>query len=190
MPRPLRPEPARLTRLAERARAQAEARSVAEGVAETVALSRARGQAIEGPRRPGRREPYRRQTGLAWLARKGRIDAQSVAAGELYGLAWRRAMSEASIPSSWSAQPGGGGGPPTPDLARVLAHGEAAEAARRRLAAFRRRLAHQPDLVAACDLVCGQEMTPREAARGDRDAARIETLLKVALDILAHGPTP
>jgi hypothetical protein len=68
----------------------------------------------------------------------------------------------------------------------VLAHGEGTEAARRRLAEFRRRLWRQADLVAACDLICGEEKTPREAAAGvDRDAARLEALLKAALDILA-----
>ena len=36
-----------------------------------------------------------------------------------------------------------------------------------------------------CDLICGQELTPREAGGGDRDAARIEAVLKVALDLLA-----
>ena len=36
-----------------------------------------------------------------------------------------------------------------------------------------------------CDQVCGQELTPREAGGGDREAQRIEAVLKVALDILA-----
>jgi hypothetical protein len=41
--------------------------------------------------------------------------------------------------------------------------------------------------VAACDLVCGEEKTPREAAGGEREASRMEAVLKVALDILAAG---
>ena len=53
------------------------------------------------------------------------------------------------------------------------------------LAEFRRRLFGQSDLVTVCDLICGQELTPREAGGGDRDAARIEAVLKVALDVLA-----
>lgn len=57
----------------------------------------------------------------------------------------------------------------------------------RRLGELRARLLRQPDLVAACDLICGEEKTPREAAGGDRDAGRIEAVLKVALDILADG---
>jgi hypothetical protein len=50
---------------------------------------------------------------------------------------------------------------------------------------MRRKLGRQSDLVAACDLVCGEEKTPREAAGADRDAGRLEAVLKVALDILA-----
>jgi hypothetical protein len=67
----------------------------------------------------------------------------------------------------------------------MLAHGEGTETARRRLADFRRRLCGHPDLVAACDVICGEEKTPREAAGGDRDAGRLEAVLKVALDLLA-----
>ena len=53
------------------------------------------------------------------------------------------------------------------------------------LTGFRARLFGQSDLVTVCDLICGQELTPREAGGGDRDAGRIEAVLKVALDILA-----
>jgi hypothetical protein len=67
----------------------------------------------------------------------------------------------------------------------VLAHGAQTERARRVLANLRARLSHQPDLVAVCDAVCGEEKTPREAAAGERDAARVEALLKVALDLMA-----
>ena len=52
-------------------------------------------------------------------------------------------------------------------------------------ATFRAQLLRQRDLVSACDLICGEEKTPREVAGGDREAARLEAVLKVALDILA-----
>jgi hypothetical protein len=74
-----------------------------------------------------------------------------------------------------------------PALESVLAHGERTEAARRTLADLRRRLLRQADLVAACDAICGEEKTPREAAGGEREAGRLEAVLKVALDILASG---
>lgn len=172
----------RLLRLERQARARTEAAAVADGVAETVALSRARGAAITQPRGP-RANPYIRQSGLEWLAAKGRIDATAKAAGDRYGAVYRRAKAEQPIASTLEVTPGGG--PTTPDLRAVLARAEGAEVARRRLAEFRRRLWRQPDLVAACDLICGEEKTPREAAGGDRDATRLEAVLKVALDILA-----
>ena len=179
----------RLLRAERQARAQAEAAAVADGVAETVALSRGRGAAITGSpvadaARGKRPQPYRRQTGLEWLAGKGRIDAQAKAAGERYGAAYRRVKLEAAIPSTLDVKPGGGARPEAP-LEHVLAHGEGTAQARRRLGEFRLRLSRQPDLVAACDLICGEEKTPREAAGADRDAGRLEAVLKVALDILA-----
>jgi hypothetical protein len=189
MPRvrdPAREARDRLLRLERQAKARAEAQAVAEGVAETVALSRARGSAIEAPPAGARRGAYRRQEGLEWLARKGRISDAARAAGERYGWAYRRARLEPSIPSTLDVKPGGGF-PGAPPLAAVLTHGEGTELARRKLAEFRARLWRQPDLVAACDLVCGEEKTPREAAADDRDAVRLEAVLKVALDILA-GP--
>ena len=177
-------ERARLARLEARLAGQAEARAVAEGVAETVALSRARGQAIAEPAPATRRGAYRRQTGLAWLTARGRISPVARATGERYGEVWRRVRMDAKLPCSLEVLPGGGPGG-GPGLAQVLAHGAQTERARKLLARLRARLSHQPDLVAVCDAVCGEEKTPREAAAGERDAARVEALLKVALDLMA-----
>jgi len=172
----------RLLRLERRAKAQAEAAAVTAGVAETVALARARGEAIVDG---GARKAYRRQTGLDWLVAKGRIDARAKAVGERYGQAYRRVKLEAAIPSTLDTRVRG----PfvAPSIETVLAHAEGTELARRRLAEFRRGLSQQPDLVAACDLVCGEEKTPREASEGEREAGRLEAILKVALDILVAG---
>jgi hypothetical protein len=179
----------RLLRQERQAQARAEAEAVSEGVSETVRLSRARGAAIAEPdrrRSAARRQPYRRLSGLDWLASKGRIDAQARAAGERYGAAYRRAKLDPSIPSTLGVEVGRAPGPKAPPDS-ILALGEGTATARRRLGEYRARLSRQPDLVAACDLVCGEEMTPREAAGGDRDAGRLEAVLKVALDILAAG---
>ncbi len=176
----------RLLRLERLAQTRAETRAVTEGVAETVALSRARGEAIAQAAAGKRAQPYRRQSGLDWLAGKGRIGPAAKAAGERYGWAFRRAKAEPPIASTLNLRPGRGAAP-TPPLQEILAHGEGTEVARRRLAAFRARLCRQADLVAACDLICGEERTPREAAGRDRDAGRLEAVLKVALDILAAG---
>lgn len=162
-----------------------EAEAMAAAVGETVALSRARGAAIEGPG-PGRMA-HRRLTGLEWLMRKGRITAQEAAAGARYGQTYRRAKVEPSIQSTLNAQPGSTG-LEGPTIAELLEHAEGTASARLRLAELRRRLLGQSDLVQACDEICGEERTPREAAGGERDGMRMEAVLKVALDILA-APT-
>lgn len=183
---PARRERERLLILERRAEARAEAVAVAAGVAESVALSSARGAGFETPaqRRGEREKPYRRQAGLEWLTRRGRLSATQRAAGERYGAAYRRAKREGAIPSSLDVKPGRSeaGGPP---LNAVLAHAERTASAAARLAAYRGRLSNQSGLVAACDLICGEELTPREAAGGEREAGRLEAVLVVALDILS-----
>lgn len=158
------------------------AEAMGAAVAETVALSRARGAEIEGPG-PGR-QAHRRLSGLEWLVRKGRISAEAAAAGARYGQAYRRAKSEPSLPSTLNTLPGSTG-LEGPSVAEVLKHAEGTAWARQRLADLRRRLLGQGDLVHACDQVCGEERTPREAAGGEREGVRMEAVLKVALDILA-----
>jgi hypothetical protein len=176
----------RLREIERQAQTRREAAEVAAGVEETIALRRARGEALTGPvARAPRATPYRRQPGLDWLAAKGRIDPRARAAGERYGAAWRRARhDEIALPSSLNPHIRAGGFT-SPDPTQVLARAEATAAAARRLADYRRRLQGQPDMIAACDQVCGRELTPREAAGPDRDAIRLEAVLKVALDILA-----
>ena len=170
----------RLLRLEARGRARAEALAVETGVAETVALSRARGAEIEPPEQG--EGPYRRMSGLSWLARKGKISPEQARAGAIYGACYRKSMAEAAIGSSLGIEPGGGGGTA---LSLVAARAEGRVVAAAKLAAMRARLLGQKDLVAACDLVCGRELTPREAAGGDRAAGRLEAVLGVALDVLA-----
>ena len=174
----------RLSMLERRARARAESRAVSVGVDETVALSAARGAAFETPARTrGEREkPYRKLAGLDWLARRGRIAAAQKSAGERYGACYRRAQAEPSIGSSLDVRPDTGSGAA---IATVLAQAEGRVQAQAKLAELRRRLGGQPALVAACDQICGEELTPREAAGGEREAGRLEAVLEVALDLLA-----
>lgn len=163
------------------------AEAMAASVAETVALSRARGAAIEAP--AVGRLAHRRLTGLEWLVRKGRISGPAATVGLRYGQAYRRAKAEPSLPSTLNALPGSTG-IEGPTVAEVLEHAEGTAQARRVLAELRRRLLGQADLVLACDEICGEERTPREAAGGEREGVRMEAVLKVALDILAApGPT-
>ena len=163
-----------------------EAEAMQARVVETVALSRSRGAEIEAP--ASGRLAHRRLTGLEWLARRGRITAAEAAAGARYGQAYRRAKRDQAIPSTLNGQTGSTAldGPSVRD---VLKQAEGTAQARQRLAELRGRLLRQTDLVQACDEICGEERTPREAAGGDREGLRMEAVLKVALDILA-APAP
>ena len=92
--------------------------------------------------------------------------------------------SDGLIRSSLDIKPGGGwsGGR---RLAAVLGQAESSAQAAGKLAHYRRLLHGQPALIAACDSVCGLELTPREASSGDREAGKLEAVLLVGLDILA-----
>lgn len=170
----------RLQRIERRERERNDAEAVRQAVDETVDLELARGAAIE---RSGREAPYRRQAGLDWLARKGRLTAAQKAAGERYGACYRRAMQAPSVGSTLEVQPGGASaGPP---LAAVVSRAEGRRWAEAKLGLYRNQLLTQRDLIAACDRVCGEELTPREAAGGEREAGKLEAVLAVALDILA-----
>lgn len=183
---PARATRERLLQLESRQKARVEARAVAEGVDESVRLARRRGAAFakDGAVRAARETPYQRLTGLEWLLRKARIGPDQAAAGQRYGEAFRRAGAAPSLPSTLEIPLGGGAGN-GPSLTMILKQGAGRAQAEALLARYRRQLLGQADLIAACDLVCGRELTPREAAGGERDAARMEAVLKVALDILA-----
>lgn len=175
--------------VAARQKAREEARAVSERVAETLALDRRRGAAfrVEGEDsqkdKAARERPYRRQPGLDWLARKGRISEAQRQAGARYGEAFRLAEPTVAIGSTLEVQPGlGGGGPP---LKVLIARAGMRQQAEARLALYRKRLLGHPGLIAACDLVCGRELTPREAGGGEREGLRVEAVLLVALDLLA-----
>lgn len=165
---------------------RAEERAVAAGVAETVGLEERRGAVFASEAESGRdRVAYRRQPGLEWLARKGRISEDQKAAGERYREAYLVAQPSIAIGSTLEVQPGSGAGGPS--LKALIARADFRAAAERKLAMYRARLFGHPALVAACDLVCGKELTPREAAGGEREGLKLEALLLVALDLLAGG---
>jgi hypothetical protein len=135
---------------------RAQARAVADGVAETLGLEARRGAEFAAEDDGGGRGgPYRRQPGLDWLARKGRISEAQKAAGLRYRDAFVVAQPTQSLPSTLEVQPGMSAGGPS--LKALVARAE-----------FR-----------------GRELTPREAGGGDREALRLEAVLLVALDLLA-----
>ncbi|WP_304165734.1 hypothetical protein [Phenylobacterium aquaticum] len=179
----------RLIAVDQTTRRRAEARATAAGVRETVTLSAARGARFEGPAgdKVGREQPYRRLAGLDWLARKGRLTTDQLKAGEAYGDCYRKASAEAALGSSLAALPGSGQGTP---ITLVVRQAEARAQAAAHLAMLRGKLGGQADLIAACDHVCGRELTPREAADGEREAGRLEAVLRVALDLMSGPSSP
>jgi len=172
----------RLAAAERRGRERLAASEVRAGVAETVALESGRGAAFAEP--ASERGPYRRLPGLAWLSARGRLRPEQVAAGERYGGLWRAAEAEPALRSTLDIRPGDTGGRSGVGT-EVLALAERRAQARRRLEQLRDRLGRQPDLVSACDRICGQELTPREASRNDREAGKVEVILAVALDLLS-----
>jgi hypothetical protein len=165
-----------------KAKARADAQAVEAGVAETLALGVARGEAAHapGPDRGGRPRPSRRLTGLQWAAQHGGFTEDELAAGDRYGAAYRAVAAEPALQSCLTV-PEGGGMDPARQIA--LAHWRAAQ--RDRLTRYRTLLGH-PRLIAACDLVAGMELTPRQASKDGHQAATLVELLSVALGLLTR----
>jgi hypothetical protein len=82
--------------------------------------------------------------------------------------------------------PRGGGGAGLLATATHLASAEWLADSRVRLEAARTSLGSHPGMILACDLICGQGLTPRDVSAVQREAEQIETTLRIALD-LAHA---
>lgn len=176
----------RLLRLERLERERQEREEVSQGVGETVSLGAERGEAFDVPksRRGERAKPVRRLTGIDWLERQGRLKEPLLTLARLYGKRYREA-NEAAPLKSCLAERAAGSGPPSPEVTAALAARRAVAASR--LAVMRQHLAFEPSLVQALDLICGQEMTPREATRNGAEAARLEGLLMAALGIIERS---
>lgn len=172
-----------------RAKAKAEEAALVERLAETARLAQSRGEQLDQPRqgRGERRKPMRRLCGLEWLHRKGRISDAQLAAGCRYGAAWRRVHGAASLRSILDREVRTGD-PRT--VADLIAHSEGVSQARQKLALYRAMLRRQAELIRVCDRICGEGLTPREAAANGRAAEAIEAVLAVALDLLTQHLAP
>lgn len=178
----------RLQRLENQGRARAEADAVTRGIAETACLEAQRGVEFIVPeqRRGERAKPIRRHTGITLLHSLGRITDDMARIAIIYGHLWRELHGDPSIPSNLNRGSGGGG-----DRGAVmrlrLAEAEGRVHARQALSRMHARLFWRSDLIAALDLVCGRELTPRLASRNGREASRLEALLVEALDLLVRS---
>lgn len=130
-------------------------------------------------------------TGLDWLLGKKRITREQFMAGEKYGKAFRIVAVDGLEPlrSCLNDTPGGGNGPMLVTQAYIDTE------ARWRLFRANEALGHHDDMLAACAIVCGREMTPWEAIsrHGGKqvDVERMVTTLRIALDLLAkHYKAP
>lgn len=180
-------------RARQRAAAQA-ARDVAKahqaqvdtGVTETVNLGSERGEAFDVPAStvPGRQKPVRRLSGVEWLHRQGKLSERRQRASEAYLAAYQGAMSVDGLRSCLGDHTPGNGNKP---VAHLIASAEARARAIHTLRGHHRALMHQQDLIVACDLIVGQGKTPREASVNGAQAARLEGLVLVALDLIAVG---
>jgi|GEM_PF-948957 len=188
--RPIDPaarERQRLRELENQARARAEADAVTRGIAETACLEAQRGVEFIVPeqRRGERQKPIRRHTGITLLHSLGRISDDMARVGIIYGQLWRANRGDVSIPSNLNRGSGGGGNH-TVTMRLRLAEAEGRVQAGQALARMRARLYWRSDLIAALDLICGRELTPRLATRNGREAARLEALVIEALTMLAR----
>jgi hypothetical protein len=175
---------------AHRAAARRTALEVAQGVDETTALDEARGAAfLKPPQGRGERvKPVRRLGGLEWLATRQppRISPDAHRVGARWGALWRAATAGPTLRSSLDDRLTGRGSDP---VLTALTQAEWRIHAAARLRALSAPLLGQRDLLRALTLVCGQDLTPREASRDGHDAARLEALLLVALDLLVAAET-
>lgn len=176
MKRMLALERAALIRLERRDRERAEAQAVERGVEETAQLEAVRGHFIEREksRRGEAAKPYRRKSGLDWLIHKDRITSAQYTAGMKYADDYRKSR-DVSIKSCLGQSFGGDG----------LVQMEAREEAGKRLSAARRAMLGHAGMISLCDAICGEGGRVRDEAEGSGEAAALEAVLKVALDLLA-----
>lgn len=130
-------------------------------------------------------DPIPIRTGLDWLLQRRKITPLQVFAGRKYGRDYRRVLVADLEPlrSCLNDQVGGGG---LGGFPLVQIDKEAQED----LQSARQALAFQTDLTAACDLICGRELTPWEVVKAtggtQRDAEQLLTTVRIALDILGE----
>lgn len=132
-------------------------------------------------------KPIVRESGLDWLLARKRITRSHHAAGERWGAHFRLCLVDGLSPLRSCLNDSPRGGATGAGFAPAAAEAEARDARSKAMAA----LAHQPDMIAALDAVCGRQQTPweriKETGGKQRDVEELQTTLRIALDLLrAH----
>ena len=158
--------------------------------AEAIVAKRAQaaGVIVQSEPRPlaPKKSYVRRETGLALLSGRGKIDGRQLRAGERYHRAFAMLELAACSPiKSNLAEPerAGGGGGATPVADSFLVEREVL-AAKSELHAVRLEI-RLPYLVGALDVICGKQWTPGMVSPLQREQEEIVTSLRIALDLLA-----
>jgi hypothetical protein len=125
-----------------------------------------------------------RETGLGWLLAKKRISPAQGKAGARYGELFRAATigGGQSLRSCLNDSVGGEGKRSAAEAAEInMAWISDASAA---LTAARAAVGFHSDMIASLDLICGHGIRPRDISQLTREVDQIETVLRVALDML------
>lgn len=148
--------------------------------AENVALDAARGElAVVPPKRGEARKPQRRLTGIEWMQSKGLLTDLQAQGLVIYGIDYRTAVTDITIRSGLDSTVRGGEAPDP---------GRAQQDARKRLDDAQKLALHsQSEIIVCCNMIAGQQLTPREAAEGLwRHQARMEVTTSIAGSLLAR----
>ena len=135
---------------------------------------------------PGRGPNVGRNDGLDMLLARGRITRAQAETGRHYGMLWRTAQItggpvKVSDLNSAGGGAGGGVGPTT----GLFAADWIADC-RAGLARAHQVLMGEEATIAVLDMICGAGMRPREITTDQRDTEQIETVLRMALDMLGR----
>lgn len=173
---------------ADRARAR---RARTAKAAERAAVDQAGGIVAQAKASPApaaaRAASARRDDGLDMLLQRGRVTRAQAETGRHYGMLWRTAQitgGPVKISDLNGAGGGGGGGAVGPTTGLFAADWIAD--CRAGLARAHQVLMGEEATIAVLDMICGAGMRPREITTAQRDTEQIETVLRMALDMLSR----
>jgi hypothetical protein len=127
------------------------------------------------------RKEEKRRTGLEWLLNKNQITTDECRAGVRFGRDYRQAQ-VAGLEPIKSCISGDAGG--SSSGSRVLAsHAEANYAASQALQLAAHAIGEE-EMLTACVMICGRQLTPREIEPEQRKTERLTNTLRIALRLL------